>query len=37
MYNDGDRAFGNYRDLAVGERLYIAVEGVVFARLNPSP
>ena len=29
MYNDGGRAFGNAKEMAVDERMHIAMEGVV--------
>ena len=32
MYSDGDRAFGNSKDLGIEERMKVALEGIVIAR-----
>ncbi|CAI5938817.1 unnamed protein product, partial [Closterium sp. NIES-65] len=34
MYNDGGIAFGNAREMAVGERLHVATEGIVIATVE---
>ncbi|GBG73489.1 hypothetical protein CBR_g16830 [Chara braunii] len=34
MYNDGDKGFGSSVDLAVEERMHIAVEGIVIASVE---
>lgn len=32
MYSDGDKAFGTSSELCVGERMRIAINGIVIAR-----
>lgn len=34
MYNDGDKAFGTAADLCVGERMRIAINGIVIASID---
>eukprot|EP00250_Pteridium_aquilinum_P012858 c20989_g1_i1 orf=816-3770(-) len=36
MYNDGDKAFGTATDLCVGERMRIALNGIVIASIDVS-
>lgn len=35
QYNDGDRATGSSHEMAIAERMHIAVEGMVIARQAP--